>query len=204
METTKTQLGSARDIEEMIKTCPQHSCSWLKGKSTLFKYQDFWSHEVIIKKVVSAQQSFKARPTDVFLCSYPKSGTTWQIALVFAIITREKFDESSSPLLTTMPHNFIPFLEIQPEQVVASQENSSFAHVATHLPYNSLPKSILASTCKMVYVYRNVKDVIVSYYHFMREAIILPMEDAPFEEAFCWLIVVYNIEFKHKTYLETD
>ncbi|KAI7748834.1 hypothetical protein M8C21_024921 [Ambrosia artemisiifolia] len=182
MEATRTQLGYARDIEEMIKTLPQHTCSWLKGKSTLFKYQDFWSYEEIIKEVVLAQQSLKAHPTDVFLCSYPKSGTTWLKALVFAIITREKFDESNSPLLTTMPHNCIPFLEVELEQTIASQGNSSF--VATHLPYNSLPKSILASNCKMVYIYRNVKDVIVSYYHMAREAVKLPMEDAPFEEAF--------------------
>ncbi|KAI7748839.1 hypothetical protein M8C21_024926, partial [Ambrosia artemisiifolia] len=78
---------------------------WLNGKSTLFKYQDFWHYKV--------------------------------------------------PLLTTVPHNCLPFLENELEQIVASQENSSFAHVATHLPYNSLPESIRASNCKIVYIYRN-------------------------------------------------
>ncbi|MFS7903215.1 hypothetical protein Hanom_Chr01g00021381 [Helianthus anomalus] len=37
METnTKTQLMSARDIEEMVKKLPQHTPCWLKGKQTLY------------------------------------------------------------------------------------------------------------------------------------------------------------------------
>ncbi|KAL9996423.1 putative quercetin-3-sulfate 4'-sulfotransferase [Helianthus debilis subsp. tardiflorus] len=183
METTKTKLASpAADFEEMLNSLPQHTCSWLKGKYTFHKYEGFWNHRKFLEVAISAQQSFKARPGDVFLCSYPKSGTTWLKALVYALITRGKFDKS--PLLTTLPHNCLPFLEKELEQIVANQKNSCFAHVATHLPYHSLPESILASNCKMVYIYRNVKDVIVSYYHFLREMVKLTMEDAPFEEAF--------------------
>ncbi|KAJ0630394.1 putative quercetin-3-sulfate 4'-sulfotransferase [Helianthus annuus] len=103
METTKTKLASppaAADLEEMLNSLPQHTCSWSKGKYTLHKYQGFWSHRKLLEVAIPAQQSFKARPGDVFLCSYPKSGTTWLKALVYAIITRGKFDKS--PLLTTL------------------------------------------------------------------------------------------------------
>ncbi|XP_035841845.1 flavonol 3-sulfotransferase-like [Helianthus annuus] len=171
-------------MEETIKTFPQHTCSWLKGKFTFYKNQDFWNIKKFHEGGILAQQSFEAQPSDVFLCSPPKTGTVWLKALAFAIITREKYDESTSPLLTTMPHECIPLLEKDLEQIEENHKNSCFPLVATHLPYNSLPESILSSNCRIVYIYRNIKDVIVSHYHFLREAIKLPLEDAPFEEAF--------------------
>ncbi|KAI7985008.1 Cytosolic sulfotransferase 17 [Camellia lanceoleosa] len=38
---------------------------------------------------------------------------------------------------------------------------------ATHIPYTSLPESVLTSGCRIVYVCRNPKDVFVSMWHFM-------------------------------------
>ncbi|KDO65652.1 hypothetical protein CISIN_1g035036mg [Citrus sinensis] len=53
------------------------------------------------------QQHFQARPTDVYLTSKPKSGTTWLKALVFSTMNR-----SSAPLcLTISPHECVPFPE---------------------------------------------------------------------------------------------
>ncbi|MFS8027118.1 putative quercetin-3-sulfate 4'-sulfotransferase [Helianthus anomalus] len=149
---------STRDIEEMIKTLPQHTLSWLKGRLTLYNYQG--------------------------IC-HPKSGTTWLKAIVFAIITRQKFDDSNTPLLTTMPHNLIPSLEKNIEQILENRhiDNSYITPIATHLPCNLLPESIQASNCKIVYIYRDVKDVIVSFYHFLCGIHKVPIEDAPFEEA---------------------
>ncbi|KAK1422376.1 hypothetical protein QVD17_25461 [Tagetes erecta] len=184
MEATKTQFMSTNEIKEMVKTLPQQTCSWVKDKITMYKYQGFWSLQKFLEGAIFTQQSFKAQPSDVFLCSYPKSGTTWLKALAFAIITRKKFDESANPLLTTFPHKCIPFLESDFEQIEENQKNSCFTPIATHFPYPALPESILASNCKIVYIYRNMKDVIVSYYHFLREIAKLPIQDAPFEGAF--------------------
>ncbi|KAF5757897.1 putative quercetin-3-sulfate 4'-sulfotransferase [Helianthus annuus] len=83
-----------------------------------------------------------------------------------------------------MPHECIPFLEKDLEQIEEYHKNSCFPLVGTHLTYNPLPESILSSNCKIVYIYRNIKDVIVSHYHFGRGVVKLPMEDAPFEESF--------------------
>ncbi|KAI3738768.1 hypothetical protein L2E82_28911 [Cichorium intybus] len=122
------------------------------------------------------------QPSDILLCSGPKTGTTWLKALSFAILTRGKFDASTSPLLTTLPHDCIPFLENHVEKI--KENRSDLPLLATHLPYSCLPKSIIASNCKIVYIYRNIKDVLVSYYHFVREIAKLSVEDAPFEGAF--------------------
>ncbi|KAI7726884.1 hypothetical protein M8C21_003332 [Ambrosia artemisiifolia] len=74
-------------MEEMFKTFPQYTSSWLKGKLTLYKYQDFWNVPEFHEGGILAQQSFEARPSDVFICSPPKAGTTWLKALAFAIVT---------------------------------------------------------------------------------------------------------------------
>nr|XP_043635240.1 flavonol 4'-sulfotransferase-like [Erigeron canadensis] len=167
-------------MEEILKTLPQHTCSWLKGRCTFYKYEGFWHFQNLLEGAILAQQTFKARSSDILLCSCPKSGTTWLKALAFAIVTRNQFDESSSPLLTTLPHLCIPSIE----NMIHEPMKENLPLVATHLPYATLPKSILASNCKIVYIYRNIKDVIVSYYHFMPKVSKLPVEDVSFEQVF--------------------
>nr|P52836.2 RecName: Full=Flavonol 3-sulfotransferase; Short=F3-ST [Flaveria chlorifolia]AAA33342.2 flavonol 3-sulfotransferase [Flaveria chlorifolia] len=171
-------------MEDIIKTLPQHTCSFLKHRFTLYKYKDAWNHQEFLEGRILSEQKFKAHPNDVFLASYPKSGTTWLKALAFAIITREKFDDSTSPLLTTMPHDCIPLLEKDLEKIQENQRNSLYTPISTHFHYKSLPESARTSNCKIVYIYRNMKDVIVSYYHFLRQIVKLSVEEAPFEEAF--------------------
>ncbi|KAJ0837233.1 putative quercetin-3-sulfate 4'-sulfotransferase [Helianthus annuus] len=149
----------------------------------MYNYQGIWCHPKLLQGIISAQQTFMAQPSDVFLCRHPKSGTTWLKAIAFAIITRQNFDESNTPLLTNLPHNLIPSLQKNSEQN-RHIDNSCITPIATHLPYNLLPESIPASNCKIVYIYRNIKDVIVSYYHFLCGIHKVPIEDAPFEEAF--------------------
>ncbi|PWA77237.1 flavonol 4'-sulfotransferase [Artemisia annua] len=171
-------------MEEMFKTLPQHSCSGLKGRMTLYNYQGFWNIQLAHEGAIMAQQKFKARPSDVLLCSSPKTGTTWLKALTFAIVTREKFNEFNSPLLTALPHAFVPFIETELDKIDENHKNSSFSLMASHVPYTSLPESVIASDCKIVYIYRNIKDVVVSNYHFWRDIVDVPVEDVPFDEAF--------------------
>jgi len=40
--------------------------------------------------------------------------------------------------------------------------------IKTHLPSDLLPPSAITNNSKILYIYRNPKDVIVSYYHFAR------------------------------------
>ena len=186
------------NMEETFKTLPKHTLNWCKGKVTFYKYEGFWSIQKNLEHAILAQQSFKARPTDVLLCSCLKSGTTWLKALAFAIVTRDKFNESTTPLLTTLPHKCLPMLEKTLDLIEV--DNSCFPLMSTHIPYPSLPESVLSSNCKIVYIYRNVKDVIVSHYNFLREISKLAIEDAPFEEAFeefCQGISYYGPYWDH-------
>ncbi|KAJ4878390.1 Cytosolic sulfotransferase 17 [Raphanus sativus] len=109
-----------------------------------------------------AQEFFQARPSDLLLCSYPKTGTTWLKALTFAITNRSRFDDSTNPLLKRNPHELVPYIEI---------EFAFFPHAlfATHLPYGLLPESVSRSGCKMVYIWRDLKDTFISLFAFYQK-----------------------------------
>ncbi|KAI8558599.1 hypothetical protein RHMOL_Rhmol04G0108100 [Rhododendron molle] len=55
---------------------------------------------------------------------------------------------------------------------------------AAHIPYTSLPKSILCYGCKIVYVCRNSKDVLISLWHHMAKMRSKDLPPLSLEEAF--------------------
>ncbi|KAL7222106.1 hypothetical protein ACSBR1_023924 [Camellia fascicularis] len=164
----------------------------------LYQYEGFWYHNFYLEGVKLAQKQFKAQPTDIILCSAPKSGTTWLKALAFAILTRTRYDFSSNPLLVTMPHDCVPMLEVD---IVQNPGNRSpeFPLLSTHIPFSSLPTSIVASGSRIVYICRDPKDAFVSFWHFIvkvrPEIGFLPLEVV--FEMFCRGVSYYGPYWDH-------
>ncbi|XVF71348.1 hypothetical protein PTKIN_Ptkin12aG0030100 [Pterospermum kingtungense] len=131
----------------------------------LYQHQGFWFLPKYLESAILADEIFKAEPTDILVCSFPKSGTTWLKALTFAIVTRTRYDHSTSPLLTKLSHDCVPFLGDFADKPDIRKPGHPL--IATHNPYNSLPKSALNSDCKVVYICREPKDLFVSMYHFL-------------------------------------
>lgn len=133
---------------------------------------------------------FKSRPTDVLLISSPKSGTTWLKAIAFAIMKRTSYNSMSvaHPLLTTNPHDCVPFLEIllRTPPIADVEHLPSPRLFSSHIPYTLLPESIRNSGCRIVYVCRNPKDVFISMWHFTAKLKTnnLPCSSLSLEEAF--------------------
>ncbi|KAJ0503450.1 putative quercetin-3-sulfate 4'-sulfotransferase [Helianthus annuus] len=160
--------------KDRVSTLPKHT-SWIKHP--LYKYEGFWFHQGFwfhseasfsVEVVMALQEEFVAQPTNVFLATYPKSGTTWLKALAFAIANRTmcKGSNPTHPLLTTNPHYCVPFVETEPFLTNHCYNNDL---LATHLPYTLLPKSVISSNCRIVYVCRNPKDVFISFWHFVNK-----------------------------------
>ncbi|KAA3463198.1 flavonol sulfotransferase-like isoform X1 [Gossypium australe] len=93
-----------------------------------------------------AQQQFEAQPTDIILCSAPRTGTAWLKSLTFATITRTSYDDSTTPLLFKMPHDVVPFMELDHTHFSANR-HLGIPLLATHAPYSFLPTSIIDSGC---------------------------------------------------------
>ncbi|KAJ4798570.1 Sulfotransferase [Rhynchospora pubera] len=134
-------------------------------------YKDVWMRENIIRGILVMQQCLKTRPTDIFLASFPKSGTTWLKAMIFATLTRTNRSIDQHPLHTHNPHQCVMFMDVGfatgRSQII---ENIPSPRVmSTHLPYFLLPDSITESNCRIVYVWRDPKDVLVSMWYFVQK-----------------------------------
>lgn len=135
----------------------------------LYFYQNFWCPSLVIQAVTTFQQHFQAKEGDTFIASTPKSGTTWMKCLAFTILNRHLWSVKQSPLLTTNPHELVPFIEhdLYLNNLSPNLESMHEPRLfSTHVPYESLPHSIKYSNCRIIYIHRNPLDLLVSYWHF--------------------------------------
>ncbi|KAF3338900.1 cytosolic sulfotransferase 12-like protein [Carex littledalei] len=153
--------------KELISTLPKEE----RTPSTMRKYQGFWYSEQRLPGVLAMQEIFKPRSTDLIVASFVKSGTTWLRALTFTIVHRNKYTFSSNPLLKLNSHDCVPNIEYfyskGDEQYLETLPSPRV--LGTHLSYTALPESMKTSNCPIVYICREPKDVIVSYWHMVKK-----------------------------------
>lgn len=113
-------------------------------------------------KFLKERSSFEARDDDVYVVSYPKTGTTWLQEIVYLIHSNLNFDGAEKQGLDKR----FPYIEHARTNFSFVEQMPSPRLLKTHLPYSLLPQDILDKKCKLIYITRNPKDVVVSYYHF--------------------------------------
>nr|CAH0106923.1 unnamed protein product [Daphnia galeata] len=102
----------------------------------------------------NAEKIYRMQPRsdDVWLLTFPKCGTTWTCELLWLLQNNCDF-ESSRENGTYHPNSVLRVEQLPSPRVLRP-----------HLPFYLLPPQLLDTT-KVVYVARNPKDVIVSYYY---------------------------------------
>ncbi|NXG81183.1 ST1C1 Sulfotransferase, partial [Baryphthengus martii] len=130
-------------------------------------------------------QKFKARPDDLLIATYAKAGTTWTQEIV-DMIQQNADVEKCRRDTTYRRHPFLEwFIEGPPSLRYSGLELAeampSPRTIKTHLPVQLVPPSFWEQNCKIIYVARNAKDNLVSYYHFHRMNKALP-EPGTWEE----------------------
>lgn len=102
----------------------------------------------------------RIRPSDVFLVTYPKSGTIWLSFLVANVLKSDPLEQLNlQSLLKYVPDiNEAYFHRGSLVNYEAHQDPRVFS---LHAPYDS-------AFSKVVYVVRDPRDVMVSYWHFRR------------------------------------
>nr|GLL40224.1 cytosolic sulfotransferase 12-like isoform X1 [Ipomoea trifida] len=181
------------ELRELMDSLPKEK-GWITPD--MYNYKGFWLGSIHLQGVLRCQKHFQAQDYDIMLCSLQKTGTTWLKSLLFALITRKQYfpaalsQQQIHPLLTKNPHELIPGIEFYYgiENNPHFPMNNGRRILSTHLPGALLPKSVWESKCKLIYLCRNQKDTVVSFWHFMNKRRSSELGGAeaimPFPEAF--------------------
>ncbi|XP_034467770.1 amine sulfotransferase-like isoform X1 [Hippoglossus hippoglossus] len=111
--------------------------------------------------------NLEIRDSDVFVITYPKSGTIWMQQIL--LLLESKGDVTAVSKLSKYSNaDLIPWIELKGNRQAFITAPSPRLRV-THLQHHVMP-SALSQRGKVIYVARNPKDVLVSYYHFHKVA----------------------------------
>ena len=128
--------------------------------------------------------SLPLSPEDVFICSYPKSGTTWMQHIVISLLMRHRMNSGMSdgkqqiePLEYEHVGDYAPFFEVDQhwdaqrcDLIQSIQDNHTKLGrrvFNTHLWWKMLPQSIDEVGPKYIYLTRSPMDVVVSFFHHL-------------------------------------
>ncbi|TRY67470.1 hypothetical protein TCAL_13577 [Tigriopus californicus] len=123
--------------------------------------------------------NFEIRSDDVFVVTFPKSGTTWAQEMIWQITHHCDFEGGKVNLGARSPFLELPMLipdhKLMPmvpkEKLLQAKRILELARsmpsprvIKSHLPICFQPPNLL-NRCKVVYLARTPKDCCVSYYH---------------------------------------
>ncbi|XP_065211068.1 luciferin sulfotransferase-like [Planococcus citri] len=130
-----------------------------------------------IKNFANAISEVKIRDDDVWVCTFPKAGTTWVQEMVWCLANGIDHEDVKKHI-----NDRFAFLEFSalfdytenlglPENSVGDVEKLvSPRFIKTHLPFNLLPENLqnFSTNAKVIHVVRNPRDTLISYYHHCR------------------------------------
>ncbi|CAM0903706.1 unnamed protein product [Alopecurus aequalis] len=176
MQAFPPQGSDVKTNEELYQQFTNLVSSWpcfpALSNYQLYRHRDGWyiSLGPMVGTMV-ANACFTARSSDIVVITLPKSGTTWIKALLYSTVHRRKHpvDSFDHPFNSLGPHECIKFFEYQlytQNKIPDLDELPDPRLFATHAPFMSLPRSVLPSGCKIVYVCRGPKDTLISQWIF--------------------------------------
>ncbi|XP_061692486.1 sulfotransferase 6B1 [Syngnathoides biaculeatus] len=116
---------------------------------------------------LSALEGVTAREDDILLAAYPKCGFNWMVGLLKKILT-----QATGRNIETNDPPLVEFFGPDVAEVMDGMASPRL--LGTHMHPDNIPPSFYAKKTKMLVIFRNPKDTLVSYYHFCNGNPVLP------------------------------
>ncbi|XP_058510662.1 amine sulfotransferase-like [Solea solea] len=108
-------------------------------------------------------QTFEVRDSDIFLVTYPKSGTIWTQQIIISICELSGGINENLNNFEKMP--WLEYRDDRPDYALRPSPRLFTSHLTPALMPPDMKKKKRA---KIIYMMRNPKDVAVSFYHFSK------------------------------------
>jgi sulfotransferase len=113
---------------------------------------------------------------DIFIASFPKSGTTWTQNIVYQLVSANREAQGMSTLPLDHISQYAPFFDIDAHwqkdsgnlipKIQSAHEALGYRIFNTHLRWDMLPKDDNGGA-KYIYLVRDGRDALTSFYHHM-------------------------------------
>ncbi|XP_038064820.1 sulfotransferase 1C3-like [Patiria miniata] len=126
-----------------------------------------------VDEVVKELKTYDVREDDCWVVTYPKAGTTWVQEIVSCVMHDGNLEAVNGrhtifrvPYIDqTIPARARQWKSMPPIPKIVAEMPSPRV-IKSHLPGQLLPPQLWQKHSKLVYVIRDPKDVIVSFFHF--------------------------------------
>ncbi|XP_022537814.2 sulfotransferase 6B1 [Astyanax mexicanus] len=158
-ETQETPVGVNSSFQARIHA-RMELVKNMKEEEKLYRYNGVL-YPVIMspEENLRALESVEAREDDIMLVAYPKCGFNWMVAVLRKIMSAAsgvKAESKMPPLMEFFGSEALQFLQKAPSPRL----------LGTHMHPDNIPASFFQKKTKMLVVFRNPKDTMVSFYHF--------------------------------------
>lgn len=114
-----------------------------------------------------ASRTIAMRPEDICFTGFPKSGSTW-LSYILLMITQNGEMPTDKTLRDCL--HWVASSFTYPRSKEDLETLPSPRIFKSHMPYNmAVGGSSVDGSCRHIYIARNPKDVVVSYYYFERD-----------------------------------
>jgi len=133
---------------------------------------------------------FVPRADDIFIVTYPRSGTTWMQMILYQLATDGNMDFPHISQVVPWFERVISFNVMSGEDIESLPSPRIFK---THLSHKWIPKG----PCKYIYIVRNGRDVAVSFFHFYKSHLAFKGKFSEFFDLFMRGKVQFGSWFEH-------
>ncbi|XP_051957250.1 sulfotransferase 6B1 [Xyrauchen texanus] len=168
-----TQTGAMNAMKSRMEAAAK-----MKDEDKLYK-RDGVLYSTILSppETLEKLKDLEAREDDLILVAYPKCGFNWMVAVLRKIVNASTGKNEAPPERPPL----VEFLPPDAQQKLAEAPPQRL--LGTHLHPDNMPATFFTKKPKILVVFRNPKDTLVSYFHFMNKNPVLPSAE-PWDKFF--------------------